>query len=232
MIRQRWPEVGIETEIWPMDEVTVKAVQQYLTRGFELMNEATAQFQHAAAVWSGMGGTGAQPERVLFASPVTGKVGDVFGPGWFSAVSYAEKYGTLNHYHTGVDLNLPGFADAGKPVYCAADGELVWYSAVSGWQGKVACVRHVLDGGLMVFTRYAHINTLNGLMVGQHIARGVQLGTIADYTPIGKPEGDHLHYDIAYIDLGRKPDDWPGVTLARVTNDYIDPVKWHKARAQ
>lgn len=171
------------------------------------------------------------PERVLFASPVTGKVGDVWGGVWFAAVGYAEKYGVAGHYHTGVDLNLPGFLDAGKPVYCAADGELVWYSAVQGWQGKVAVVKHTLEDGQLIWTRYAHIDTLNGLMVGQHIGRGVQLGTIADYTPIGKPEGDHLHYDVSRKDMCEYVDDWPATSLSRVLADYVDPVKWHKARA-
>jgi murein DD-endopeptidase MepM/ murein hydrolase activator NlpD len=194
--------------------------------------QITAYIQHFQEVWLGMGGdVTPPPERVLFASPVTGKVGDVFGVGWFAAVNFAEKYGALGHYHTGVDENLPGFADAGKPVYCAADGELVWYSAVAGWQGKVACVKHVLEDGQLIWTRYAHIDTLNGLMVGQHITRGTQLGTIADYTPTGKPEGDHLHYDVSHKDLGATPDDWPGNALGRVYADYVDPVKWHKARA-
>ena len=185
--------------------------------------------QHMLAILEGMGGD-VRP-RVLFASPVTGKVGDVFGAEWFAAVGYAEQYGVSGHYHTGVDLNLPAFRDAGRPVYCAADGELVWYSAVQGWQGKVACVKHVLEDGSLVWTRYAHINTVNGLMVGQHIAQGTALGTIADYTPTGKPEGDHLHYDVSRKDLGAAPDDWPATLLARVLVDYVDPVKWHKARA-
>jgi murein DD-endopeptidase MepM/ murein hydrolase activator NlpD len=185
--------------------------------------------QHMISLLEGLGGD-VKP-RVLFASPVTGKVGDVWGADWFVAVSYGEKYGLQGHYHTGCDLNLPAFRDVGKPVYCAADGELVWYGTVAGWQGKVACVKHRLETGSLLWTRYAHINMLNGLMVGQQVAQGTVLGTIADYTPTGKPEGDHLHYDISHKDLGANPDDWPATSSARVLADYIDPVKWHKARA-
>jgi murein DD-endopeptidase MepM/ murein hydrolase activator NlpD len=192
--------------------------------------QMTAYIQHFQEVWLQMGGdVTPPPERVLFASPVTGKVGDVFGVGWFAAVNFAEKYGALGHYHTGVDLNLPGYADAGKPVMAAANGRVVFAGHVGGWQGDIVIIEHVLEDASKVWTRYAHINATIGTVSA--ITRGEVIGTIADYTPTGKPEGDHLHYDVSHKDLGATPDDWPGNALGRVYADYVDPVKWHKARA-
>lgn len=160
---------------------------------------------------------------ILFGSPVTGLIepGDnIWGGAWFAATSYAEKYS--GGYHTGYDLNLPGFADAGKPVFAMADGEIVFSGQVAGWQGLVVVIEHPLVDGKPVWTRYAHIKNTLGL---GNVKRGQQIGVIADYTPLNKPEGDHLHVDAARIDLGAKPGDWPGNDLARVIRDYIDLKK-------
>jgi hypothetical protein len=111
------------------DKEIIDAVQVYLNQGFSLMNEATAQFQHAAETWRSMAGdVKPNPERVLFCSPVTGKIetgANPYGGLWFVTVKYAELYNSSSNtkaYHTGVDLNLPDYKDSGAPVYAAADG--------------------------------------------------------------------------------------------------------------
>ena len=167
--------------------------------------------------------------RVLFCSPVTGQVetgSNPFGGDWFDATGYAVSYITngARAYHTGCDLNRPAYADAGANVYAAADGELVFFGTLPGWQGMVLVLQHTLENGSLIWTRYAHITKTT---TEKFHKRGDLIGVIADYGANGPP-GDHLHFDIARIDLGRSPGDWPGQNLARVQRDYIDPVVWLK----
>ena len=170
--------------------------------------------------------------RALFCSPVTGQVetgSNPFGGDWFDATGYAVSYITngARACHTGCDLNRPAYADAGAPVYAIADGELVFFGTLPGWQGMVLVLQHTLENGSLIWTRYAHIQRANTLFAGELIKRGDLIGVIADYGANGPP-GDHLNFDIARIDLGRSPGDWPGQNLARVQRDYIDPVVWLK----
>lgn len=173
--------------------------------------------------------------RVLFASPVTGKIesiSNVWGGDWFDATGYGKLYNSAGEqaYHTGADLNRPNYADAGAPVYAAADGELVFAGPVSGWQGKVIVIKHALEDGSNIWTRYAHVEiNITSLTRDEPMYIGRQIGAIADYTPKG-PSGDHLHYDIARIDLGARPGDWPGMDTERLHRDYINPFAWHVGR--
>jgi murein DD-endopeptidase MepM/ murein hydrolase activator NlpD len=216
------------------DAETIAAVQAYLNRGFELMNEATAQFQHAAAVWAGMGGDGAKPEKLVKCSPVTGvpsTTGNVWGMDWYDATGYATYYTPNNVpcYHTGCDLNRPNFADSGSSVYACADGEIVFSGTVPGWQGQVVVIRHV-DADEILWTRYAHIRDVPTIgMVKVPVKRGDKIGVIADYTPVGSKAGDHLHFDVCRRDLGASPGDWPGLGLVQLKRDYLNPAEWMKA---
>lgn len=220
------------------DETLVAQVQLKLNRGAALMNEATAEFQQAAALWAGMGGTGARPERVLFVSPVTGKPGtdaNPFGGLWFDAVGFCVLYDSSSNtkaYHTGADLNLPAWKDSGSPVYAAADGEIVFSGVITGWQGEVVVIEHRLEDGSKVWTRYAHIKDTTPIgMVRPTIKRGELIGVIADYLPVG-PSNDHLHFDVCIDDLGSRPGDWPGLDKVRVQAQYKDPAKWLKERGK
>jgi murein DD-endopeptidase MepM/ murein hydrolase activator NlpD len=171
------------------------------------------------------------PARLLFAPPTTGvksSTPNVWGLDWFDATGYTVPYGDLGHYHTGADLNRPNFADAGSQIHAAANGRVVFSGTVPAWQGQVVVVKHLLEDGAFVWTRYAHIRDV--VPIGQVVKRGDRLGVIADYTPAGV-KGDHLHFDIARINLGEKPGDWPGKDKARVISDYIEPVQWLKDRA-
>lgn len=174
---------------------------------------------------------GAKPERVRFCHPVgddnlrcaAWPVGD-----WYVAQGYAQAYPPnmgRKDYHTGVDLNRPNYADSGSKCYAVADGEVVFAGQVSGWQLEVIVIKHPLEDGTSVWSRYAHLAVGHALR-GQRVMRGDVIGTIGDYAPTGSKAGDHLHFDIAKIDLGGKPGDWPGADLQRLERDYLDPLKF------
>ena len=167
--------------------------------------------------------------RVVFVSPVTGQVGTAncpYGGDWFDATGYARLYnssGTAG-YHSGADLNRPNYRDSGAAVFAAAAGRVVFDGRVPGWQGEVVVIEHRLEDGAFIWTRYAHI-VRNLTMVNGQVERGQSLGVIADYNLDGA-KGDHLHFDVARIDLGARPGDWPGMDRARLLADYIDPAAW------
>jgi murein DD-endopeptidase MepM/ murein hydrolase activator NlpD len=171
----------------------------------------------------------AAPARVLFGSPCTGSISttpNVWGLDWFDATGYAMYYSV--GYHTGCDLNRPNYADSGRPVFAAADSKVAFAGVVPGWQGQVIVLKHWLEDGALVWTRYAHVRDV---CQAEAVKRGNLIGYIADYNADG-PKGDHLHFDVARIDLGAKPGDWPGMDKARLLADYIDPQVWLKERAR
>jgi murein DD-endopeptidase MepM/ murein hydrolase activator NlpD len=215
-------------------EAVLSAIAQDQYRLESKIEAAIAQFEREIKPLVLAQSSGGVPERVLFCSPVTGQIetgANIWGLDWFDASPYGKQHGALKHYHTGDDLNRPGYWDSGAPVYCTADGVVDFVGQVAGWQGDVVIVEHALEDGSTVWTRYAHIKVDADLDDGEPVSRGQHIGYIADYTPAG-PRGDHLHYDVARIDIGDRPGDWPGLSLERVTRDYIDPVTWHRGRSK
>lgn len=178
-----------------------------------------------------LAGVGARPEHLVASSPVDPNTRGGWGGDWFDATGYAMRYGSLGHYHTGADLNRPGYNDSGMPVYAAADGRVVFAGKVKNWQGDVVVLVHNDDID-RVWTRYAHISITPLRRLGETVKRGDVIGLIADYGEPG-PKSDHLHFDVARIDLGAKPADWPGTDRERVLRDYLDPLRWlndHKSQ--
>jgi len=159
-------------------------------------------------------------------SPVDPKSFGDWGAGWFDASPFGKKYGALNHYHTGADLNRANYEDSGRPVYAAMDGLIIFTGAVSGWQQQMTIIRQA-DGAC---ARYAHITADPHWLVGMAVERGEQIGTIADYGNDGKPN-DHLHFDICKKDLTNIPGDWPGMDYDRLVRDYLNPLDWLKSCA-
>lgn len=143
---------------------------------------------------------------------------------WFDASGFGSAsatYKTLTgSWHTGADLNLPNWKDSRAQVFASADGVVVFVGTASGWQGRLIVIKH--EGG--IWTRYAHLAETR-VVAGQTVKRGDWIAIIGDYLPAGGAN-DHLHFDVANIDLGVKPGDWPGTDLARLLRDYLDPLQW------
>jgi murein DD-endopeptidase MepM/ murein hydrolase activator NlpD len=144
--------------------------------------------------------------------------------GWFDASGYGRDsqsyYNSQGAWHTGSDLNLPAWADSRKQVFSAADGVVVFVGTAAGWQGRMVVVKHP-DG---MWTRYAHLAETR-VAAGANVKRGDWLAIIGDYLPAGVA-ADHLHFDVARIDLGARPGDWPAQDIARLERDYVDPLEW------
>lgn len=168
---------------------------------------------------------------------------------WFIAVQYAQWYQIraprpgetifdVTHCHTGLDFNLPNYADSNEPVRAMADGIVRFADdgARIGWPSarQVVVIEHPQFG---VWTRTAHLKDV-ALTVGQAIAGGVEFGRIGDYGRVGKFD-DHAHFDIAVKNLGNTPGDWPGkaasdsaagraLTERRVRQDYVSPLHFYR----
>lgn len=177
------------------------------------------------------GNTGVLPTpRLVFSWPVGDIARRTLAP-WWIGQGYAQKYPPSmgrNDWHTGVDLNLAIPLDVNAEVFACADGSVKFSGVVAGWQAGVVIVEHTLEDGRLIWSRYAHINALSPL-IGATVKRGELIGHIADYLPVG-PSNDHLHFDLAWCDLGKKPGDWPNLDIVRLKVDYVDPVAFIMGR--
>lgn len=150
--------------------------------------------------------------------------------GWVDATGYAKPYqnppGKIV-FHTGNDwnCNTPKFdSDAHAAVYAAANGVVKFAAALPVWM-NVIVIEHTLPAGsehAKIWTRYAHVENMK-VKAGDSVVRGQQIANV------GNANGTmpyHLHYDVAVIDLGVKPADWPGNDEPRVLRSYLDPIKF------
>jgi hypothetical protein len=140
---------------------------------------------------------------------------------WIDATPYGTRYDATGRWaiHTGADLNLPNDLDALAPVYAAGAGVVRAAAAYPTW-GNLIIVEHKLSDGTPIWTRYAHLNDM-GVLPNQVVARGQLIGHIGNAF---SRYAYHLHYDVAVIDLGQNPSDWPGDDQGRVMRDYVDPL--------
>jgi murein DD-endopeptidase MepM/ murein hydrolase activator NlpD len=169
---------------------------------------------------------------VAFDSPVgtadERRTGKVWPGGWIDATGYANRYPPYmmrSDYHTGADLNLnvpKHDADAHAPCYAAADGIVCVAGLYAIW-GAILIIKHdgVPETGT-VWTRYAHLEAMS-VKTGQMVTRGQEIGRI------GNANGRyayHLHFDVARVDLGEHPTDWPNADLKRLRTTYFDPKQF------
>jgi 4-aminobutyrate aminotransferase-like enzyme/Ser/Thr protein kinase RdoA (MazF antagonist) len=114
--------------------------------------------------------------------------------------------------HLGIDLWLP----AGAPVYAPLDGTVACLAnnAASKDYGPLIILQHATDAGERFYTLYGHLSveTLDGLQLGQTVARGQRIGAIGA-PPINGDWPPHLHFQII-TDLLELDRDFPGVAFA------------------
>jgi len=149
----------------------------------------------------------------------------VWPGGWFDATGYAERYWredrNMFEYHTGADLNLPGDVDQLAPCYAPAGGVVRAAEAFPVW-GNVIVIEHRLRDGTRVWSRLGHLDSML-VRKDDEVKRGQLVGRIGNAFATLRY---HLHYDVARINLGVKPEDWPGGDEQRVRRDYINPQKF------
>lgn len=161
---------------------------------------------------------------------------DIWPGGWTDATGYLKKYG--HGIHTGADLNWnsPKWnADKHQPVYAIGRGTVTYAQLYSRklW-GKIVVIYHGIVDGKPLFSRYAHLHTID-VFAEQTVTAGLQIGTIGDgeglFTPKPGWEGHHLHFDISTSEVLRKePQNWPAPNSnpdpRLVMQHYVDPRKW------
>jgi len=171
-----------------------------------------------------------------FDSPVFESIADAKGTtlwptGWRDATGFGRKTASAyiserRAYHPGVDLNLGTWdQDRGKPVYATASGVVIFQGDLKVW-GNVTVIRHdplrTADGAVY-YSRYGHMQNVI-VKVGDRVQRGQKIGEV------GKGFGNfaaHLHFDIVRTEaLVRFAGDWPGMDLARLERDYVDPLEF------
>ncbi len=123
-----------------------------------------------------------------FSKPLTSDITSVFG-------SQRLFNGELQSYHRGTDFR----AKLGTPVYASNFG-IVRLAKNLFYSGNIVIVDH----GKGIFTNYAHLSQID-VKVGQHIARGDQIGLSG---ATGRVSGPHLHWGV------------------KINNAYVDPLQF------
>ena len=137
--------------------------------------------------------------------------------------------------HLGEDWNYGfGSDDLGKPIYAAADGQVVYAQDVGGdgsWKGVIIILHtsthfNVPCGGAVtqVKSLYGHLDPSsinNWVTVGANVTRGQQIGVIGP-TPTGST-GPHLHFELrTNVSIGVGPGYSSDPTGWVDPSDFID----------
>ena len=114
------------------------------------------------------------------------------------ALSYNET--TLDwRVHNGIDIA----ADAGTPVYAAADGEV--YSVFEDdTMGMTVVIRH--QGGYV--TTYSSLSSDLSVQTGSSVKLGQTIGTVGNTALLENALGDHLHFSVSCNDEIINPADF------------------------
>lgn len=155
------------------------------------------------------------PPPELIADGFDFPVGKPDGKGYYNAQGFGKNR------HLGDDWNGLGGGDSdlGDPVYCVANGQVVFAEDNGvGW-GNVIRIVHYLPDSSRVESLYAHCDTML-VQKGEWIEKGTQLGTI------GTADGyyrAHLHFEM------RDNLDLPiGPGYSTKTEGYLDPAEFIK----
>ena len=119
----------------------------------------------------------------------------------------AQKFWEMNEkrggHHTGDDLNGIGGmnTDLGDPIFCAADGLVVYAGEPSPGWGKSVIIAHQTADGRPLQSMYAHLHRID-VTLGELVTRGGKVGIVGTangYYPA------HLHFEIRAgdgVDIG------------------------------
>ena len=92
----------------------------------------------------------------------------------------------INKFHYGMDF----VAKEGTPVYATADGTVTFRGNDLGFGNYIK-----LDHGYGYETGYGHLSSI-GVKMGQKVVRGQIIGAVGN---TGISTGDHLHYEVIYM---------------------------------
>lgn len=130
--------------------------------------------------------------------------------------------------HLGIDI----FSPAGTPVYAPWAGQVHSFqdNAAPLDYGPTIILEHRLEPDLTVWALFGHLSreSLEGLAVGQPVAKGQQIATLGDRNVNGGwlP---HLHFQLI-LDIGDKSGDFPGVFRRSERDRWKricpDPAQW------
>ncbi len=136
----------------------------------------------------------AVPKALRFDSPM--------GSEHAGLVYNAQPFWDMNEkrggHHTGDDLNGIGGmnSDLGDPVFCVADGLVLFASDLGGGWGQVVIVGHRLPTGEVLHSMYAHLSRTDAKL-GALISRGEKIGRVGT---AGGLYPAHLHFEIRASD--------------------------------
>jgi murein DD-endopeptidase MepM/ murein hydrolase activator NlpD len=139
------------------------------------------------------------PKALRFDSPMgTEHAGLVY-----NAQPFWDMNESRGGHHTGDDLNGIGGmnSDLGDPVFCVADGLVLFASDLGGGWGQVVIVGHRLPAGEILHSMYAHLSRTDAKL-GTLISRGEKIGQVGT---AGGLYLAHLHFEIRasdHLDIG------------------------------
>jgi murein DD-endopeptidase MepM/ murein hydrolase activator NlpD len=114
----------------------------------------------------------------------------------------AQKFWDMNEkrggHHTGDDLNGIGGmnTDLGDPIFCTADGLVIYAGEPSPGWGKLVVIAHHAADGRPLHSMYAHLHRID-VALGALVPRGGKIGTVGTangYYPA------HLHFEMRTSD--------------------------------
>ncbi len=131
--------------------------------------------------------------------------------------SFSNSHKIQRNIHLGIDY----WCSAGTAVITPLDGTVHSFrnNAVTGDYGPTIILQHIVDG-FIFYSLYGHlsIDSLKGLYVGKHFAKGETLARLG--TPdINVNYAPHLHFQLI-MDIQEYSGDYPGVCAVENMDFY------------
>ena len=150
---------------------------------------------HFLSVWE----TAQIPQALRFDPPLGSDHGGLV----YNAQKFWEMNDKRGGHHTGDDLNGIGGmnTDLGDPVFCTADGLVIYAGEPSPGWGKLVIIAHRAADGRALQSIYAHLHRID-VSLGALIPRGGKVGIVGTangYYPA------HLHFEMRVgdgVDIG------------------------------